>query len=75
MVKLFFVMSTKSLDDKIKFDNKGRVIISGSYQELANEGNVVEFEKLSDQTYLLEIIQELSTIVKKYGGLQGIVQI
>ncbi|GBG58439.1 hypothetical protein SPFL3102_02161 [Sporomusaceae bacterium FL31] len=61
----------KTLEVKIEFDDKGRVLITGRYQEFTHENNVLIFEISSDQTYFFATIQELRTIVKKYGGLKG----
>ncbi len=65
----------KTLEVKIEFDDKGRVLITGQYQEFAHENNELTFEISSNQTYLSATIQELRSIVKKYGGLKGIEQV
>jgi hypothetical protein len=65
----------RDLEFKIKYDDLGHVAVEGSFVEQHHNGiNQLEFEFLSDQTFMQQTLLQLSTIVAKYGGMKGILE-
>ena len=54
------------------YDNLGHVNISGSFSEQNQFDNNLEFEFLSDQSFIKYSVDELELIASKYGGMTGI---
>jgi hypothetical protein len=61
-----------NLSMSINFNKVGHVNIHGEYKERYDEGNMLIFEIISDQSYFQETINDLNAIVRKYGGLEGV---
>ncbi|MUT67739.1 hypothetical protein GOM71_17590 [Paenibacillus sp. NEAU-GSW1] len=56
----------------VVFNNRGQVILEGTYTEFASEQNELKFEFESDQGFYEETNDMLLTITKHYGGLKGV---
>lgn len=56
----------------LEFFKTGRVIASGSFQERPDLRNKLEFEMNSDQTCVLSVLQELTTVQRLFGDMQEI---
>jgi hypothetical protein len=61
-----------NLNIKASYDNLGHVNISGSFSEQNQFDNNLEFEFVSDQSFIKYSVDELELIVSKYGGMTGI---
>ncbi|HWI46831.1 MAG TPA: hypothetical protein VNU45_01235 [Rummeliibacillus sp.] len=57
---------------EMKFNRSGQIEIEGSFQEFLDKENILQFEFLSDQSYLITTLEELKNIVENYGDLKGI---
>lgn len=66
------ITTERNLILSANFDKFGHVLINGEYQEIASEENKLLFEINSDQSYLLECLNSLEKIFKKYGGNKGV---
>jgi hypothetical protein len=62
----------RNLKLDVHFEKLGHAVIKGEYIERLEFNNMLIFEIMSDQSYLQETINELSKIIKNYGGLKGI---
>ena len=56
---------------EMKFNRSGQIEIEGSFQEFLDKENILQFEFLSDQSYLIATLEELKNIVAYYGDLKG----
>jgi hypothetical protein len=56
----------------IEYDMLGHVSVTGSFQENLFYENILQFEFISDQTYIPETLDSLKNIVEKYGDMNGI---
>ncbi|MFJ8262920.1 hypothetical protein ACIQ4I_13350 [Rummeliibacillus sp. NPDC094406] len=57
---------------EMKFNPSGQIEIEGFFQEFLDKENILQFEFLSDQSYLMTTLEELKNIVENYGDLKGI---
>jgi len=56
----------------LTYDNMGHIVIEGTFSEENEFSNKLDFEFNTDQSYIKYTINELETIVNKYGGMAGI---
>jgi hypothetical protein len=56
----------------ISYDTMGHVNIKGLFMEHGEFDNKLHFEFNTDQTFIKTTLQELETIVHKYGTMQGV---
>ena len=56
----------------MNFDSVGKFLIHGYYQEILGERNILEFNILSDQSFIPPTLDQLQIITSRYGGLKGI---
>lgn len=61
-----------NLNAEVKYDINGRVTIFGSFREVSEFNNLLEFEFSSDQSYIQQTLIDLKKINLKYGGLKGV---
>jgi len=59
------------LDLTVSFRKYGKVQITGCFQERPDLANRLEFEIESDQTCILQVIQQLGLVEKVFGGMKG----
>ncbi len=62
----------ENLDIRLRYDNQGRIWVKGSFTENQFLINVLNFEFLTDQTYITNTIQELEKIRQNFGGLHAL---
>jgi hypothetical protein len=55
-----------------RYDDLGHVTIKGSFQEDFMYDNILEFEIISDQTFMKYTLDSLERIFLKYGDMKGI---
>jgi len=56
----------------IKFNRLGQIIIQGYFKEQTHQGNELQFEIESDQSFLATTLQQLKKFVDHYGDLKGL---
>lgn len=66
-----FTSSEYNLSFVISYNNVGHVTIKGEFKEDYPESNLLQFEIVSDQSYLNKTLTELRQIVRKYGDNTG----
>jgi len=64
----------RDLKFSIKYDDLGHVAVEGSFVEQHDCTNQLEFEFLSDQTFVQKTLLQLSTIIATYGGMKGVLE-
>lgn len=69
---IYFYSAEHAFNLFIGYDKTGQVIVSGRYIEEGSLKNQLQFEFLSDQSFLSSTIQELEGIAEKYGDSDGI---
>jgi hypothetical protein len=62
----------EDLELKIKYDTLGHASIRGKFDKGGEFGNKLEFEFITDQTFIQNTLRQLSAIVQKYGGMKGV---
>ena len=56
----------------LTYNNIGQVVIEGTFSELNQFNNKLDFEINSDQSYIKYTINDLENIIDKYGDMKGI---
>src|SRR6185437_2550987 len=60
------------LDCQIKYNDTGHVSVTGTFSSHTYFGNSLEFDFISDQTYVRQTLIQLKVIVDKYGDMKGV---
>lgn len=61
-----------NLRSTITYDGFGHAVLKGRFTEKYEEENTLEFELISDQSFLNSTILELETMIEQYGDNTGI---
>ncbi len=61
-----------NLEIRVKYNNMGRTEITGKFQQSMGISNCLKFEINSDQSFIKYTVDELETIVNKYGNMTGV---
>jgi hypothetical protein len=56
----------------VVYDNLGHINIKGKFSQQNQFDNQLQFNFLTDQTFIHTRVEELELIAKKYGNLKGI---
>ena len=67
-----YVSFEGNLELKINYDNLGHVNVKGTFSEQNDFNNELQFEFLTDQTFISSSLIELEKISDKYGDMKGI---
>lgn len=70
--KVFYKNYEENTFITLTYDNIGHITIEGTFSEENEFSNKLDFEFNTDQSYIKYTINELESIVKKYGGMRGI---
>lgn len=60
-----------NLEFTISYDKLGHAAVKGSFCEQNEYNNLLQFDFLTDQTFIDAALTEMSAITAKYGGMQG----
>ncbi|WP_375415702.1 hypothetical protein [uncultured Hymenobacter sp.] len=66
-----FSSSEGNLDFAVSYNELGHVSITGEFRDNCQERNILQFEILSDQSYLERSLVKLKRIVEQYGDNTG----
>jgi len=61
-----------NLEVNLKYDSNGHLSVKGHFYELGEFGNELNFEFVSDQTYIQSTLRQLQLIAEKYGDMKGV---
>jgi hypothetical protein len=61
-----------NLEMSVAYDNLGHINIKGKFSEQNQFDNQLQFNFLTDQTFIHTTVEELELIAKKYGNMKGI---
>ena len=50
----------------------GHAIVTGVFQERSDKHNILQFEFDTDQSCLLNVIQDIESLKVKYGDMEGL---
>ncbi len=69
-----YVSYEAHLELTIEYDVTGRVSVNGTFSEHSQFENNLEFNFTTDQTFIRTTINELESIVDKYGDMKGLLR-
>jgi hypothetical protein len=61
----------REFEMKLSFCERGRFEVNGRYQEKLNIATELKFVMAADQTYIMQTLEDLQRIYKKYGDRFG----
>ena len=57
---------------KVEMTSGGHAIVTGVFQERSDKHNILQFEFDTDQSCLLNVIQDIESLKVKYGDMEGL---